>query len=92
MVTVRRRCACCTAECLPGRTRRIGLGRHVRRALLLNSRMVQFTCVAGLTAVSHQGMLAERSGFVIAGLEDGGATHRSLRGGDDGEVLASDSE
>lgn len=54
--------------------------------------MMQPTCVAGLTAVSHEGVLAERSGFVIAGLEDGRATHRSLRGGDDGEVLSSDSE
>lgn len=50
------------------------------------------TCVAGLATVCHQGVLVQRPCLVVGGLEDGRATHRGLGGGDDGEVLASDSE
>ena len=50
------------------------------------------TRVAGLATVCHKSVLVQRPGLVVAGLEDSRATHRSLGGGDDGEVLASDSE
>jgi hypothetical protein len=50
------------------------------------------TCVAGLATVCHQSVLVQRPCLVIAGLEDSWAAHRRLGGGDDGEVLASNSE
>ena len=50
------------------------------------------TCVASFAAVCHQGVFVERPCLVVTSLEDSRATHRSLGGGDDGEVLASNSE
>jgi len=50
------------------------------------------TCVSGLATVCHQGVLVQGPCLVVAGLEDSRATHRSLGGGDDSEVLASNSE
>jgi hypothetical protein len=50
------------------------------------------TCVAGLATVCHQCVLVQWPCLVIAGLEDSWAAHRGLGGGDDGEVLASNSK
>ena len=50
------------------------------------------TCVASFATVCHQSVFIQRPRLVVASLEDSRATHRSLGGGDDGEVLASNSE
>ena len=48
--------------------------------------------VASLAAVGHQGRLVKGARLVVAGLEDGGASHGRFGGGDDAEVLACDAE
>jgi hypothetical protein len=37
-------------------------------------------------------MLVQLTGLVVGGLEDGGASHGGFRGGDEGEILAGDTE
>lgn len=37
-------------------------------------------------------MLVQGAGLVVGGFENGCSSHSSLRGGDDGKVLASDAQ
>ena len=50
------------------------------------------TCVSGFSAESHEGVLVELAGLVVARFEDGCASHRCFGGGDDAEVFAGDAE
>lgn len=52
----------------------------------------ELTCISCFAAKGHQAVLAELTGFVVAGLEDGGTSHGRFGGGDDAEVLAGDAE
>lgn len=50
------------------------------------------TGVACFSRICHQGVLVQLSGLVVSSFEDGCASHRSLGGGDQGEVLARNSQ
>ena len=50
------------------------------------------TCVSRLSRESHERVLVQRPRLVVRSLEDGGASHGSLGGRDEGEVLARDSQ
>lgn len=50
------------------------------------------TSVTCFSRICHQGVLVQLSGLVVSSFEDGGASHRSLGGRDQGEVLARNSQ
>lgn len=50
------------------------------------------TGVTCFSRIRHQGVLVQLSGLVIGSFEDGGTSHRSLGGRDQGEVLARNSQ
>lgn len=84
-------CALCRAGCWLGCILRIGL-------IVSISVCDEFgvfsliTCVSCLSAESHEGVLVELAGLVVAGFEDGCASHRRFGGGDYAEVFAGDAE
>lgn len=50
------------------------------------------TSITRLSRICDQGVLVQCSGFVVGGLQNGGTSHRSLGGRDQGEVLARNSQ
>ena len=50
------------------------------------------TGVSSLSGECHQRVLVQASGLVVGGLQDRSSSHRSLGGGDQGEVLAGDAQ
>lgn len=50
------------------------------------------TSIACFSRIRHQGVLVQLSGLVVGSLQDGGTSHRSLGGRDQGEVLARNSQ
>lgn len=50
------------------------------------------TSITCFSRICDQGVLVQLSGLVVGGLENGGTSHRSLGGRDQGEVLARDSQ
>lgn len=50
------------------------------------------TSIARFSRVCHQGVLVQLSRLVVGSFEDGGTSHRSLGGRDQGEVLARNSQ
>jgi len=50
------------------------------------------TGITCFSRVCDQGVLVQLSGLVVGGLQNGGTSHRSLGGRDQGEVLARDSQ
>lgn len=50
------------------------------------------TSVTCFSRVCHEGVLVQLSGLVVGSFQDGGASHRSLGGRDQGEVLARNSQ
>lgn len=50
------------------------------------------TGVTCFSRIRHQGVFVQLSGLVIGSFEDGGTSHRSLGGRDQGEVLARNSQ
>jgi len=50
------------------------------------------TGISSFPRICHQRVFVENSRLVIRSLENGSTSHSSLGGGDDGEVLASDTQ
>ena len=50
------------------------------------------TSVTCFSRIRHQGVLVQLSGLVVGSFQDGGTSHRSLGGRDQGKVLARDSQ
>jgi hypothetical protein len=58
----------------------------------LHSPRAAHTSVTSFARECHQGVLVQLAGLVVGGLKDSGASHGGFGSGDEGKVLAGDTQ